>query len=674
MVVHLQRAAKGAALAFRRTPAEIAAAASALIHREKQAHDEVAAQRSPTFANTIARLARLENDTNAESSVITFLQNVDTDKHVRDASSAAEQALRTSRMASLMREDVYRPVKAVLDDAAALAALDPEDRALAEKMAREYRRNGLGLDADTRKELERIRTRLIAVGIEFSRNINENDGRLLLSRAELDGLPDDYFSGRPTETADGVERFAVTTKYPDLVPAMQLARREDTRRRLQAMTESRCPENIPLLQEAVRLRLAAARLLGYETHAQFVLEDNMARRPEAVLEFQHDLREQLGPLADKELGEMEALKRADKEAAGEPYEGLFQWDARYYANLVKERRHSLSEEEVKQYFPVAQVTRGVLDIYQEMLGLRFVRVDGPAVWHPDVEMYEVWEAAGDAFVGHFYLDLFPRDGKYNHACVCPLRAGCERPDGSREYPAAAMLANFPKPTPAAPALLTHDDVITLLHEFGHVFHHLCARTRWAHFALDSVQMDFVEAPSQLLENWGWEPAVLRRFAVHHKTGEPIPEDLVARLVAAKNEGSGLFNLRQIFFGLYDMALHSTRDPDVDVAARFRELREQITRLSAGSAGAGSGGAATFGHLLGGYDAQYYVYLWAKVFSADMFASRFKRDGLGCAQTGLDYRREVLAPGGSRDAMASMERFLGRRPDHRAFLESIGLAQ
>ncbi|KAJ2713742.1 metalloendopeptidase, partial [Coemansia spiralis] len=608
------------------------------------------------------------NDTMAESSVITFLQNVDADKHVRDASSAAEQALRSSRMASLMREDVYRPVKAVLDDPAALAALDPEDRALAEKLALEYRHNGLFLATETRSELERIRTRLIAIGIEFSRNINEKDGRLLLDRAELDGLPEDYFSGRPTQAVDGVDKYVVTTKYPDIVPAMQLARREDTRRRLHAVAEERCPENIPLLREAVQLRLEAARLLGYETHAHFVLEDSMAKRPDVVLEFQHDLRERLGPLADQERGEMESLKRADKEAAGEPYHGLFPWDARYYANLIKERKHRVSEEELKQYFPMAQVTRGVLDIYQETLGLRFVRVDSSAVWHPDVEMYEVWEADGDEFVGHFYLDLFPRDGKYSHACVCPLRSGFERPDGSREYPAAAMLANFPKPTLDAPALLTHDDVITLLHEFGHVFHHLCTKTRWAHFALDSVQMDFVEAPSQLLENWGWEPAVLRRFAVHHKTGEPIPEDLVARLVAAKNEGLGMLHLRQIFFGLYDMAIHSTRDGDVDVCALFQELREQITRLSSG--GTGGGGAATFGHLLGGYDANYYSYLWAKLFSADMYLSRFKKDGLDHAQTGLDYRRIILQPGGSRDAMASMEQFLGRRPNDQAFLSSI----
>ncbi|KAJ1718799.1 metalloendopeptidase [Coemansia biformis] len=450
---------------------------------------------------------------------------------------------------------------------------------------------------------------------------------------------------------------------------MQLARREDTRRRLLVVAESRCPENIPLLQEAVKLRLEAARLLGYQTHAEFVLEDNMAKDPASVLRFENDLHERLGTLADKELGELEALKRADKEAAGERYEGLFHWDFRYYANLAKERKHSIREDEVRQYFPMAEVVRGVLDIYQETLGLRFVRVDGPPVWHPDVEMYEVWEADGDEFVGHFYLDLYPRAGKYNHACVNPLRSGFQRPDGSREYPAAAMLANFPKPTPSAPALLAHDDVLTLLHEFGHVFHHLCTKTRWAHFALDGVQMDFVEAPSQLLENWGWEPAVLRRLAVHHKTGEPIPEDLVERLVAAKNEGSGLSNLRQIFFGLYDMAIHNTRDGDVDVCALYRTLREQITRFAGTSES--TCGAATFGHLLGGYDAQYYVYLWAKVFSADMYESRFKRDGLADPQTGLDYRREILQPGGARDAMDSMVRFLGRKPNNRAFLHSIG---
>ncbi|KAJ2846394.1 metalloendopeptidase, partial [Coemansia erecta] len=474
------------------------------------------------------------------------------------------------------------------------------------------------------------------------------------------------------EIENGVERYVVTTKYPDLVPAMQYAKREDTRRRLLTVEETRCPQNIPLLEEAIKLRLQAAQLLGYKTHAEFVLEENMAKTPNTVLDFEHDLRKRLDGLADKEMAEIEALKKIDRKAAGEPYNGMFSWDYRYYSNVVKERKHNVSEEEVKQYFPMKEVTRGVLDIYQDILGLRFAKVKNPAVWHADVEMYEVWESKGDDFIGHFYLDLYPRDGKFNHACVNPIRGGFEKDDGTREYPAAVMLANFPKPTSTAPALLKHDDVLTLLHEFGHVFHHLCSKTKWAYFQLDSVQMDFIEAPSQMLENWGWERSVLRRFAVHHKTGKPIPEELVARMIAAKNEGAGLFNLRQAFFGLFDMAIHNTTNPNVDIRILYRTMRQEITRFAGGDANAC--GAATFGHMMGGYDAGYYGYQWAKVFSADMYASRFLKDGVDNQQTGIAYRREILEPGGSRDASVSLEKFLGRKPNNDAFLKSIGLDQ
>ncbi|KAJ2724082.1 metalloendopeptidase [Coemansia sp. Benny D115] len=663
---------KGAVLNFARSPGDIRATVSEIISRGKQVQDQVAAQTKPTFANTIAPLARYENDHGADSSIVTFLQNVSQDKAVRDASSDAEQQLGAFHIESMMRADVYRSVRSVFDDKAQLKKLDPEDQLLVQKMEEQYRRNGLALQEEQRRRLGEIRKRLSELSIRFSRNINEQDGVVHLTRAELEGLPADYFDGRATVTEDGVEKYVVTTKYPDLVPAMQTAKREETRRKLLCAEEARCPENIGLLQEAVALRLEAAKLLGYRTHAEFVLEQNMAKTPKAVMDFEHDLRGKLDALASEEIVEITALKQADRQAAGKAFEGLFNWDYRYYSNLIKERKHQISDEEVRQYLPMKEVTKGVLDIYQKMLGLRFAKVENPPVWHADVDMYEVWDASSDAFVGHFYLDLHPRAGKYNHACVNAIRSGYERADGTREYPVAVMLANFPKPTSTAPALLSHDDALTLLHEFGHVFHHICAAPRWARFGLDGVQIDFVEAPSQMLECWGWEPEALRAFAVHHRTGAPIPEDLVKRLVAARNEGAGLAHLRQVFFGLFDMAIHDTEDAGIDVKAVYRDLREKTTRFAAGTAD--SCGAATFGHMMGGYDAGYYGYLWAKVFSADMYASRFKKAGVDSARPGMDYRREVLQPGSSRDGGECLRRFLRREPSSAAFLASIGLAQ
>ncbi|KAI8326244.1 zincin [Martensiomyces pterosporus] len=663
-------ALKGTVLNFNLSPQDIHSLVDALIARGKKIQDAVAAQASPTFENVIVPLATRENDQGADYSVVTFLQNVSTDKEIRDASTEAEEKLDAFEIESLMREDVYKVVRAVFDNKEEMARLGPEDRRLVEKIELQHRRNGLALGKEQRGRLGEIKKRLSELGIKYSRNVNEGDGRETFTREELEGLPNDYFEGRPTEIVDGVEKYVVTTKYPDLFPALRLAKREETRKRLSIAEGQRCPENIPLLQEAVELRLESAKLLGYNTHAEYVLEEHMAKTPKAVLEFEGDLRERLNVLADKEIEEIEVLKRADKAAAGEPYEGLFSWDFRYYTNLVKERKHNISDEEVKQYFPMKEVTRGILDIYQKMLSLRFVKIEGPPVWHPDVDMYEVWEAEGEQFVGHFYLDLYPRDGKYNHAAVWPIRAGYERPDGSRQYPVAAMVANFPKPTASAPALLKHDDATTLLHELGHVFHGICSVTKWARFHGTSTETDFVEAPSQMLENWCWEPSVLRQFAVHYKTGEPIPDQLVKRLVAAKNESAGLFNLRQVFFGLYDMGIHNTADGKVDVKELYTTLREEIGRFKNGDID--TWGSSTFGHMMGGYDSGYYGYLWSEVFSADMFASRFLKDGIDNPKTGLDYRREVLLPGGSRDASVSLEMFLGRAPNNKAFLKSIGL--
>ncbi|KAJ2069779.1 metalloendopeptidase [Coemansia sp. S155-1] len=483
--------------------------------------------------------------------------------------------------------------------------------------------------------------RLSELAIKLTHNINEGMAKLW--------TPQGLFEGRATEVVDGQEGFVVMTKYPDIIPVMKMAKHEETRERMPTLSREHSHS------ATVALRLEAAQLLGYKTHAEFVLEENMAKAPVPVLEFEEDLRSRLN---------------ADKQAAGKPYAGLFGWDYHYYSNLVKERKHNINDEEVKQYFPIKEVTRSILDIYQNMLSLWFVKIDNPPVWHADVEMYEVWEATEETFVGHFYLDLFPREGKYNHAAVWPIRAGFNRPDGSREYPVAAMVANFPKPTPSAPALLTHDDATTLLHELGHVFHGICSVTKWALFHGTRTERDFVEAPSQMLENWSWEPSVLQKFSMHHQTGKPIPEVLVKRHVAAKNEGASLFNLRQLFFGLYDMGIHNTADGKVDTKELYNKLYEDIARFKIGSHD--TWGIATIGHMMGGYDAGYYGYMWSQVFSANMYASRFVKDGVFNPQTGLDYCYEILRPGSSHDSMDSLIKFKSRKPNSSGFLEASGL--
>ncbi|KAJ2712846.1 metalloendopeptidase, partial [Coemansia spiralis] len=571
--------------------------------------------------------------------------------------------------ASGMRADVYRAVRAVYSNADEMCQLGPEDRRLVEQVELEFRRSGLLQPPDTRERLAAISRHLCDLEVAFNRCINESCTNVLFARSELAGLPDDFFDGRATEVVGGVQKYVVTTKHRDYQLLLKYARREATRRAMYVAEAAQCADNARRLQEMVLLRLEEALLLGYKSHSHYVMETLMAQTPHAAIDMLNNLRGLATELATRELTELEELKAADMHESKARDSRLCCWDKAYYARLAKERRHNVQEDEVRQYFPLGRTTHRLLDIYEQMLGLRIVRVAGPPVWHPDVAAYEVWEADEVAFVGHFYLDLHPRANKYCHAAVWPIRPGFERADGSREYPVVALVANFPAPTAAAPALLTHKNVVTLMHELGHVFHGLCARTKWSRFHGMRVERDFVEAPSQMLENWAWDPATLRSISSHYKTGEPIPDDLVARLVAAKNDGAGLATLCQVFYALYDLAIHSTTDTDIDVVDAYHRMRSEMILLSDDT---DTCRVAALRHLAGGYSSRLYGYLWADVFSADMFATRFKKEGVDNPETGRDYRNTILRPGGSRNAMESLVRFLGRPPNSKAFLGSLGL--
>ncbi|KAJ2605991.1 metalloendopeptidase [Coemansia sp. RSA 1722] len=599
-----------------------------------EVYNQVAAVSDPTFDTVVYPFAMVDNKQATMKNVIGLLACVSTDKDIRDACEEAEKTFSKHCIDVYTREDLYKGVLAVYENKAEMDKLCDEDKKLMKRLVDNFLDSGLGLSKEDRNALKEMNKRLSDLKVEFSQNISADKSKMLFTREELAGVAESFFEDRETQAEDGIEKYVVTTKYPDQIPVMEYAHSEETRQRLLLLSATRCPKNIELLQEAVILRRKAAKLLGYKNHAEFALKDKMAKTPETVMEFANDLLNKLSVLADQEAKEFETLKRADKAAAGQKYEGLFKWDYCYYDTKIIQNKHNVDQEALKQYFSVEKIVPGILNIYENMLGLHFIKVQNPPVWHTDVEMYEAWEDDKQTFVGHFYLDLYPRDDKYSHAAMFPIRYGDMKSDGTFNYPAATLVTNFPKPTSSAPALLTHENVTTLLHELGHVFHFICSRTRWSDFFGTNTQWDFVEAPSQMLENWAWEPSVLQKIAVHYKTGEPLPEDLMNNLIASS-------------------------------------IRNKLSAFKPGSNK--TWGAATFGHVMGGYDAGYYGYLWSKVFSADMFEARFKKEGLFNKQTGRDYRKEILLPGGSRDAMVSLEKFLGRKPQNSAFLKAIGLA-
>ncbi|KAI9229256.1 MAG: hypothetical protein DHS80DRAFT_22524 [Piptocephalis tieghemiana] len=658
------------------SPEEHVKETEALIQESEEVLNAIAALPDDqcTFTSVLLPMGQLENRHSGRENRITFLQHVSTDSKVRDASVEAEKKLQDYGIKTSMRVDLYERVVAARRNTSAeeFASMDPEDQRLFDRIERDYRRNGLALSSEKREELKELKKRMADLQVDFSRRMNEDTTSITVTKEELRGMPEDWVNG--LEKSDQEEgKLVVTVKYPDLFPVMKLCSFEETRRRLLTANDTKCPDNVKALEEAILIRRKAAKLLGYENHAAFKLETKMAKTPKAVQEFLADLKRRLDPIGKAEFDKLLQLKRKESESLGEAFHGkLESWDYAYYTRLSKERESQVDDEKVKEYFSLNVVTQGMLKIYEQVLGLQFKKSEEASVWHKDVVTYEVHDKKSNELIGHFYLDLHPREGKYGHAACFGLRPGCSLPNRPDDLPSAAMVANFSKPTKDKPSLLKHDEVTTYFHELGHVMHQICSKTKWARFHGTSVERDFVEAPSQMLENWCWDAKVLRDLSSHYaRPEEKIPEDWVDRLIKAKNMNTGLFNLRQLFFGLFDMTVHTAETEKVDTTAIWSELREQITLFPTVP---GSFPAASFGHIMGGYDAGYYGYLWSEVFSADMFFSRFDKEGVMDPSCGESYRKVILHPGGSRDGMDMLKEFLGREPTLDAFLKSIGLTE
>ena len=589
-----------------------------------------------------------------------FLAQAHPDEAVRDAGTEAEEQLTKWRAALPFREDLYRAVSAVADDPS-IADLDPEQRWVLDLWLRDFRRAGQELDPEARAELERIRTRLVELEIVFNRNLNEFEDAIEVDRDGLAGMPQEFIDRLAPGATPGTHR--VSLDYPEVYPFLAQARDRAARETLFRKHWRRAVEaNRPLLEEAIGLRQRAATLLGHPSWAHYAIEVKMAERPEAVAAFYADLVPRLEPVRDRELAALEARLHADGETGT-----VTAWDWSYYDEQTRRAEFGVDANRVAEYLPMEACLSGMFALTGEVFGLEYRKVNNARAWHPSVELYEIHDQASGELLAHFYADWFPREGKFGHAAAFPLLVGHRRADGAYERPVGAILANFTPPAGGRPSLLQHNELETLFHEFGHILHMSLTRANYARVSGSECEIDFVEAPSQIMEHWVWDPDVLARFARHYRTGEPIPAELVRQMVAARQLDIGLKTLIQVFYGQVDLAMHDGRpDPDLDAATR---TAYEYTGMPYPE---GTFLLSGFGHPMGGYDAGYYGYLWAEVIGDDLYG-RFQAGGVTSREVGAAYRRAILEPNGSRPAAELVHDFLGRDPTPDAWLRLRGLA-
>ena len=640
-------------LLFLSSPEALAQRSEAALKRVRASLDRIVRTKGRrTVDNTLRPFNDLSNILSQVSLQTQLLFNVHTDAAVRDAANKAYLAADSLATEISLHRPLYEAFGA-LD----VARANAETRYAVTKILRDFRRAGVDRDEATRAKIKALNDEISEIGSTFDRNINEDVRSIQLDdAAELEGLPEDYIARHAPK--DG--KIAVTTAYPDALPVFQYAKRADVRRRLQREFMDRgYPKNLEVLSRLLEKRYELARLLGYEHFAAYVTEDKMVGSARAAADFVEKVARAAGGRVQTDYATLLERKRQDVPGA----ESLDAWDAAYYMERVRVEQRSFDSQEIRPYLEFGRVRDGLFDITGRLFGLTYRRVRGVPVWHASVEVYDVYE--GGARRGRFYLDLHPRDGKYSHAAEFPLVIGLR----GVQLPQAALVCNFPDPRASAgPALMEHAEVETFFHEFGHLLHAiLSGRTRWLKTGMEGIEWDFIEAPSQMLEEWARRPESLTRFARHHATGEPVSRELVERMERAHEVARGLWTARQDYFAALSLAYYSRDPAGLDTTALAEDLNARYYPVPWH---AGTHFQCNFGHL-NGYSAMYYTYLWSLVIAKDLFSAFAKQRSILDPRMARRYRKAILEPGSTRPAADLVRAFLGRGMRFGAFAAWLG---
>lgn len=583
------------------------------------------------------------------------------DSAVRDAAANLEAIGVDKKLSVFARKDVYKALKEYADTN---PQLNHEDMRLLSKWLERFERAGMALSEKDAEAYAKLNTARLNKITQYNVNLNNYKDELVVGREELDGLGETYIN-RLERTKDG--KYIITLKYPDYNPFMSSAKSEKARKALQEKFARRGgKENVKLLEDTVELRRKQAALLGFKRYPDYVLPVRMAKNYETLEAFLKNLQKEVTPLAQDE---MKAYLKLQEETTGQQADEMTAWNLPYWSNQYKKKYYQVDDDKIKEYFPADKVISGMFEVFGNLFGITFTQADLP-VWHPEVVVYQIKDKKTGELISNFYLDLFPRDGKYTHAATWSFVDRFELPDGHMQTPSVVIAANFTPAGNGTPSLLEHSEVETLFHEFGHVLQMSMATSKYATLTGDNVAWDYIEAHSQLLENWAWQPQVLKKISAHYKTGETLPDGLISSLVKSKNVGVAVAFLRQNFLGQYDLALH-TAAKRVDSTKLYAQMMHNISGIPMTK---GTYPQASFGHIMSltdPYDVGYYVYAWSLVIAQDIF-SRFEDEGLFNAELGAKLRKYIYTPGTVYDENEMVEKFLGRPYNDKAFLKSLGI--
>ncbi|KAH0345824.1 zincin, partial [Aureobasidium melanogenum] len=681
-----------------------------LIEQSRKVQETILASVKPetaTFSTVILPLARNQDSVSCQLPILGFYEAVSEDEKLQGASTEAKKLYADFEIETNTHEDMFRLVDAVVKRNEDLEA---EDKRLLQRYHKNFLRNGLGVTADKRERFKEIQKQLHQLASEFEKNLREGSKGVWFGEDELAGLPNDLVSSLTKGTGEHDGKVLLPFGFPHVSTALKYATNSETRRVYYTAYDNKCPKNVSVFKEIMVLRQESAQLLGYANHAAFRIEDKMAKTPDAVMSFLEDLHSRLSAGVKAEVDRLKKLKNQDLVARGEVSDGkMYLWDQPFYNRMMLEKQSSVDPQQIAEFFPLETTVTGVLGIFSHLFGLVFEENDGQdrdalsstgqggdLVWQEDVQMYAVWddEKEGGSFVGYLYLDLYPRAGKYGGMCNMNLQCGFEQHDGTRHYPATALICNLSKPTATKPSLLTHDQVLLFFHELGHGIHDLVARTRYSVFHGTATVDDFCEAPSQMLEFWCWIPELLQSLSNHYTYLSPsyldvwkqenpdaeaqpekhTPLATIEKLVQVKNVNGNLFQSRLLHRSYFDMIVHQPSSvqeiQDMDIGKQWNNLQGQVSFLDTGDDYKGLG-YSSFNAVIRVYDAGFYGYLYSRVYAADMFCSIFKDDPMNAVQ-GRRYRRTMLEKGASVDEMTTLVEFLGREPSAEAFYKDMSL--